>query len=894
MTSFDILLDLLDHGCDGEPRWMTFDAPDAHAAAELVRLIGVEAERRGYVAIDAARVASRLRGAPADLRDRAFALVQTCAPASAPDLRPLLAASAWNARPHVLLTIAVGQRARRGKPIVREARAAYAPSAVATLARRTPPESHKYVVRAEQAFALARRGRHEPAIRILREALAALIRRRDADSATTVGVLLGRVLLERGKADAAATTFADVAALLDARPAMEAATVRVWMALARTDAARLTDAEGMLRALRLAAQPEPTLRQWIDAVLARCLLWQNRADEAAQLFGETTSFDPAADPTVITWILATDARVRVATGYVFEAGQRARAAAEWAARSRDPVALLVAEMAQLRVLAAAGDVELAGEYKAALVQRARDCHAPLYGLRAGLMWVEMLRQSGRDAEAARELRRCARMARAAPQLLKRRIAQLESGRSGTARVAAVPGTAHGMFALSLLRRVQEEDDDRAAIQKALDRVITHIRAARVEVQSAAGGALTTLLMAGSGLAPQLGQRCVEAGIIIGPEQHDGGWQAAVPVRTGHRVLAALVCRWPAGRDVVGGVTEAIDLAAVAVAPRVDSMLSARVEVARAAAAVPELLGASHAIAEVRRSIARAAAAPFTVLIEGESGVGKELVARAIHHLSVRRDRRLCDVNCAALPEDLVEAELFGHAKGAFTGALVDRRGLFEEANGGTLFLDELPDLSLRSQAKLLRVLQQGEIRRLGETIVRRVDVRVVAATNRAMSEEVTAGRFRQDLLYRIDVIRIRIPPLRERPEDVAVLAQHFWAAAAQRVDSRAALSHALLSELSRYHWPGNVRELQNVMSALAVAAPGRGLVRPRLLPSAIAGALNVSATRLKDARREFERRFIEIALAHAGGSRSRAARRLGVSRQGLLKLMARVGVEDRR
>jgi two-component system response regulator AtoC len=234
--------------------------------------------------------------------------------------------------------------------------------------------------------------------------------------------------------------------------------------------------------------------------------------------------------------------------------------------------------------------------------------------------------------------------------------------------------------------------------------------------------------------------------------------------------------------------------------------------------------------------------------------------------------------------------LFGHAKGAFTGALVERRGLFEEASGGTLFLDELPDLSLRSQAKLLRVLQQGEIRRVGESFGRRVDVRVVAATNRAMGDEVAGGRFRQDLLYRLDVLRISLPPLRERPTDIPILAQHFWTTAAQRAGTQAALSHSVIAELARYHWPGNVRELQNVMSALAVAAPARGFVRPSLLPPAITGSIAVSAGRLADARRQFERRFIEVALARSGGSRTKAATQLGVSRQGLLKLMARVGL----
>jgi transcriptional regulator with PAS, ATPase and Fis domain len=223
---------------------------------------------------------------------------------------------------------------------------------------------------------------------------------------------------------------------------------------------------------------------------------------------------------------------------------------------------------------------------------------------------------------------------------------------------------------------------------------------------------------------------------------------------------------------------------------------------------------------------------------------------------------------------------------------VERRGLFEEANGGTLFLDELPELSLRAQAKLLRVLQQGEIRRVGEGFGRKVDVRLVTATNKSLTQEVSERRFRQDLLYRLDVIRILVPPLRERPDDIPVLAMHFWRIAAARTGTRAVLSHSTLSELSRYHWPGNVRELQNVMSALAVSAPGKGLVRPSLLPAAVTAASAFSAVRLSDARQEFERRFIAAALARAAGSRTKAAQQLGVSRQGLLKLMRRLGLEN--
>jgi transcriptional regulator with PAS, ATPase and Fis domain len=380
---------------------------------------------------------------------------------------------------------------------------------------------------------------------------------------------------------------------------------------------------------------------------------------------------------------------------------------------------------------------------------------------------------------------------------------------------------------------------------------------------------------------------LEAGIAIGPEPGDPASEIGVPIRLGLRLLAALVVRWPVDRTAPADARELLAVAAAAAAPRLEAMLGRARETAQASTLVPELVGASPSIADVRQAIARAANAPFAVLVEGESGVGKELVARAIHQLSARRERRFCDVNCAALPDELLESELFGHARGAFTGALADRAGLVEEADGGTLFLDEVADLSPRAQAKLLRVLQQQEVRRVGESFSRAVDVRIVSAANRDMRVEAAERRFRQDLLYRLDVIRIRIPPLRERPEDICLLADHFWRAAAARVGTRAILSHGVHTALTRYHWPGNVRELQNVMAALAVAAPARGQVRPALLPAVVTTTTTVTSGRLADARAQFERRFVEVALARTGGSRSQAARELGLSRQGLLKMLER-------
>ena len=908
MTLPETLLDLLDHGCDGEPRCAALDAADADEAAALVRLVAAEAERRGYVPLGAGRFAVLAAALPDEMRDRTFVLLETCGERAAAGRAALVAAATVNARPHLLITVAIrGSRSAgdsrsaarvpparyaprtsdSGPRIAREARTAYA--AVRPVPVTPPAESERYLRRAEEARVLARAGRHEPAVRMLREIAAALARRRDAAGAARAAMVLGRVLLERGRADAADRAFGDAAAALERVLPAEAAIARVWMALARTDAGRLTEAEAMLRATRLAGRLPGRLTQaWADAALGRCLLWQGRVADALAAIDREPAWETDADPFFVGPVLATHARVLLAAGRTFDAGQRARAAVERADQASDPLLRLAAATAHLHVLAEAGDVDLVRARVERLGAEAKAQHAPLRLLRVRLVWARMLRRAGYASEAAHELRSCTRLAAAAPPLLRRAV-ERERSAPPPAGQAAID-ISHAVYTIDLLRGSQDEDDDRAAVQQALDRFVAQVRAARAELQSAAGGAVSSLVVSGTGIGPRLGQRAIETGIVVGPESCAGGVELAAPVRTGGRLLGAVACRWPAGRTVPGHASALVELTAAIVGPRAEGLLAARADAARASVAVPELIGSSAAMAEVRGAIARAATAPFAVLIEGESGAGKELVARAIHQLSPRRDRRFCDVNCAALPDDLVEAELFGHAKGAFTGALVERPGLFEEASGGTLFLDELPDLSLRAQAKLLRVLQQAEIRRLGEAFSRRVDVRLVTATNRSLADEVRAGRFRQDLLYRLDVIRIRIPPLRDRPEDIPLLARRFWSPAAERAGTRAVLSHAVLGELARYHWPGNVRELQNAIAALAVAAPSRGVVRPSLLPAAITGATKVSSCRLFDARRQFERRFIEVALARAGGSRTRAAQQLGVSRQGLLKLMARLGI----
>lgn len=328
------------------------------------------------------------------------------------------------------------------------------------------------------------------------------------------------------------------------------------------------------------------------------------------------------------------------------------------------------------------------------------------------------------------------------------------------------------------------------------------------------------------------------------------------------------------------------LAAVS-APALRACLDAARLAQSGEALAADLRGTSPAMAALRAAIARAAPTGFPVLIEGESGVGKELVARALHRLSPRRDRTCAAVNCAAFADELFEAEVFGHARGAFTGAIGARAGLFEQAHRGSVFLDEVGELSPRAQAKLLRALQEGEVRRLGETTPRAVDVRIIAATNRPLTAAAASGAFREDLLFRLAVVRLAVPPLRERIEDVPALALAFWAAASRHRETRAWLAPDALAALCRHRWPGNVRELQNVVAGLVLAAPARGRVTARHVAGVLA-ASPVPGVSLGDARRALDRRLVATALARHAGCRAAAARDLGVSRQGLGKLMARL------
>jgi Nif-specific regulatory protein len=293
-----------------------------------------------------------------------------------------------------------------------------------------------------------------------------------------------------------------------------------------------------------------------------------------------------------------------------------------------------------------------------------------------------------------------------------------------------------------------------------------------------------------------------------------------------------------------------------------------------------MVGASLAMRQVYEQIGQVARTNATALIRGESGTGKELVAHAIHHNSLRAKQPFVKVNCAALPETLFESELFGHERGAFTGAHARKKGRFELAQGGTLFLDEIAELSLTTQAKLLRVLQSREFERLGGTETLRTDVRIIAATNKDMEQAVTAGAFRDDLYYRLNVFTITVPPLRDRRADIAALAEHFllkYAAEHRRRIAR--ISSGALDVLSQYGWPGNARELENVIERAVVVCDGF-VVQEHHLPETLRLAIDenpIEKLSLAEAVARLERQMIESALREASGNSARAARALGTT-----------------
>ena len=311
-----------------------------------------------------------------------------------------------------------------------------------------------------------------------------------------------------------------------------------------------------------------------------------------------------------------------------------------------------------------------------------------------------------------------------------------------------------------------------------------------------------------------------------------------------------------------------------------------------------LIGESAPMRRLREEIARVAPTDARVLITGENGTGKELVARAIHRLSVRTDSQLVEVNCAAIPEELIESELFGHVRGSFTGASEDRRGKFEEADGGTLYLDEVGDMSAKTQAKVLRALQEGRFTRVGSTKPLSSDARVLSATNKTLPEEIRRGAFREDLYFRLAVVPVHVPALRERSEDIPVLAEHFLRAASIRFGRRPkSLSRAALERLQSHRWPGNVRELKNLLERLMILSPGDEIRREDLPGEILQGVTEETLANdapLREARDDFEKRYILAALRKYRGNVTRTAEALEVERSNLYRKLKGYGIEVER
>jgi DNA-binding NtrC family response regulator len=684
------------------------------------------------------------------------------------------------------------------------------------------------------------------------------------------------------------------------------------------ESARLEESEQWLRstycALADCGPSHARIGHGVLLSLTRCLLWQGRTDEAAAILARASRL---AGENV--WALRLSARIafarrdgRAALATLARAGRVCTMPAEQAAVHAD----------YARWLSCDGDHLSSAAHLSAAVRGARAARGRALLLRLRALTLEThARAVGRRSDGAVlapwRVQRAARvlLKGSVPLLIRLRASRaLEAlGWRRTREIAAFverwseaqlwPSQAsrqdEGDIVMvsdlqAVLEICRDVDDPIAALERVCHclRQRLHASGVAVHVGPAEGRRLT---LAGSprlSTGP-LAMRVIESGVAAPVAAGDGGAEAGAPVAYGGHTIGAIVVRWALAPPVESRLADALlAAAATAVAPHVQAVLDrARAQDGEAEGELG-FLGASPAITALRDKVRRAALAPFHVLIEGESGSGKEMVAKAIHAVGPRRRRRFCALNCAALTDDLIEAELFGHARGAFTGAVGDRTGLFEDADGGTLFLDEVGELSTRAQAKLLRVIQEGEVRRVGENTSRRIDARLVAATNRSLRDEATAGRFRPDLLYRLDVVRINVPPLRERPEDIVLLARLFWRDATTRMGSRATLHPGTVAALARYHWPGNVRELQNVVSALAVNAPLRGPVMAGRLPGAIAMQPDAGALLTLDAaRRSFEERFVRTALARAGNQTGRAARDLGLTRQGLRKLLVRLRIE---
>ncbi len=784
-----------------------------------------------------------------------------------------------------------------------------------------------------RADELEDRGRHAAAERLLRRAIGCLTRRRLTVDAARTQLALGRLHAARGRRAAARDAFEASRELSDcAQDGDGVVRALVHLGAVLVDENSLQRAESVLRAAEAAARHGGMrgLGQAAGWLLARCLFWQGQHADAWRMIQNSPDAEKGpepdaasvaeradAEPGACGWgtspsstclppgVTAIPAEIGVRVALCDrDAGRAARhlAAAGDRRATGDPVRAGTLFALAILVQGALGDAGTAAHELSEGLRLLRRRHAPVAAQELRIAHVEALLDAGEQALAAERLRRLlgrrspilSGLARSRLDAIAARLKRLQE--HGPADVEPVATQVDTRAVVCILQKCHEADDDKGAVAGVCQAVRSALAAASVSAFHVISGAATLAATdGGRACRAEMAERAAAALLAIGPESSAAGREAAAPVRYGGEAVGAVTARWTADAVLDGArVRGTLSAAAAAIAPAMAALARQTASSARDSGLAGELSGISGAMVALRREVMRAAAAPFPVLIQGESGTGKELIARAVHAGSARRHRRFCAVNCAALSDDLFETELFGHARGAFTGAAADRHGLFEEADGGTLFLDEVGELSPRAQAKLLRAIQEGEIRRVGENHPRRVDARIVAATNRLLGDEVRAGRFRHDLLFRLDVVRIVVPPLRERPEDIPPLALSLWRDATLRIGGRAELTPAALAALTRYDWPGNVRELQNTLAALAVHAPARGRIGPSSLPAAIMGpeaASRTEATTLVLARRRFEERFVRATLARTGGRRSEAAAALGLTRQGLAKLMVRLGIE---
>ena len=989
----DLVLEALETGASGGPRVLALDCSNGSGAKTAFELLARESRLRGFVPVTTAALSRYAGGAGAGsataltrlLHDRHLLVFHDGRRGQEPSnmcsrraaLVRLLAVMAKAGRPHLVLVARSGRcepcihlpsiievRGRRALPAAAWSGAASVaaesaePYVAETVTRPVVLECpHGVGLALGQVQAgrdLIRRGRHASGERLMRRALGALERRQESAHAGWTALSLGDLTLHRGRTSEAAVLFERARAAFErAGITAGALSAAIALGLAQTDAGDLVVAEATLRTALAGADAldEHGQARLARVALARCLLWQQRIDEARRELDRATpalgedlgsgGAPPAptqvsedaganvggrlllqAEPDIIVISSALACRIALAQGAPEPASAAAGHALLRATCTGQALDQVIAERAMAAVQAALGDAAALRARVERGLCAARAIRRPLQGLRLRLTLVDGLLRTGNCVEARRLMRLLARFdVRGVPGLLRDRLREVRKRCDAPATVAAGRGTASPASraaracagapggapsaasrdstlvadVLEFLRMCQEADDQQALLEQVCARVHERLDLAGIALVGRSPAGPSVLAASGRRVAdPDLADRAMALGAPIGPSATASGYEAAAPVRYGGEAVGAVVARWAADRvpDVERGAAM-LAAAATATASAVRNVIdqaatrSTDLEQGRTG-----LVGVSSPMVELRYLLARAAPAPFPVLIQGESGTGKELAARTLHASSPRRGR-FCALNCAALGDDLIEAELFGHTRGAFTGAVAERPGLFEAADGGTLFLDEVGELSPRAQAKLLRAIQEGEIRRIGETVSRAVDVRIVAATNRPLQEDVRDGRFRQDLLYRLDVIRVSVPPLRERREDIPILAARFWEEARSRTGSRAVLAPSTMAALSSYGWPGNVRELQNVMSALAVAAPRRGILGASALPGAFGTSSGASASEqdtLESARRRFEEGYVRAALVRAGGRRSRAAADLGLTRQGLAKMLARLGI----